>query len=105
MSYTDLQSVLNFIYDGEVSVAQEDLNSFLALAENLKVKGLNQETNSEEKQHRQQQNILWNRMARPAPTDHAPVQEKTFHIQNQHEPTSQLAGLSMPLQWKMKYKK
>ena len=38
----DLQSVLNFMYHGEVSVAQEDLNTFLAVAEELKVKGLTQ---------------------------------------------------------------
>ena len=40
--YTDLQSVLNFMYHGEVNVAQEELNSFLAVAEDLKVKGLTQ---------------------------------------------------------------
>jgi len=40
--YTDLQSVLNFMYHGEVNVAQEDLNSFLSVAEDLKVKGLTQ---------------------------------------------------------------
>merc|ERR1712025_400133 len=35
-------AVLNFMYQGEVNVAQEDLNSFLAIAEDLKVKGLTQ---------------------------------------------------------------
>ena len=40
--FTDLQAVLNFMYHGEVNVAQEDLNSFLAVAEDLKVKGLTQ---------------------------------------------------------------
>ena len=42
MKFTDLQSVLNFMYHGEVSVAQEELNSFLAVAEDLRVKGLTQ---------------------------------------------------------------
>jgi len=40
--YSDLQYVLDFMYQGEVSVAQEELNSFLAVAEDLKVKGLTQ---------------------------------------------------------------
>jgi len=42
VKYTDLQSVLNFMYHGEVNVAQEELNSFLAVAEELRVKGLTQ---------------------------------------------------------------
>merc|ERR1712142_1371106 len=42
VEYTDLQSVLNFMYHGEVNVAQEELNSFLAVAEDLRVKGLTQ---------------------------------------------------------------
>ena len=42
VKYTDLQSVLNFMYHGEVSVGQEELNSFLAVAEDLMVKGLTQ---------------------------------------------------------------
>jgi len=42
VKYTDLQYVLNFMYHGEVSVAQEELNSFLAVAEDLRVKGLTQ---------------------------------------------------------------
>jgi len=39
-----MESVLNFMYHGEVNVAQDDLNSFLAVAEELRVKGLTQST-------------------------------------------------------------
>ena len=42
VKFPDLQSVLNFMYHGEVNVAQEELNSFLAVAEDLRVKGLTQ---------------------------------------------------------------
>ena len=42
VEFTNLQSVLNFMYHGEVNVAQEELNSFLAVAEDLQVKGLTQ---------------------------------------------------------------
>ena len=48
VKYTDLLAVLNFMYHGEVNVAQEELNSFLAVAEELKVKGLTQSNNSSE---------------------------------------------------------
>jgi len=40
VSFCDLSSVLDFMYHGEVNVAQEDLNSFLAVAEELQIKGL-----------------------------------------------------------------
>jgi len=40
--FTDLKSVLNFIYNGEVNVAQEELNTFLSVAEDLRIKGLTQ---------------------------------------------------------------
>jgi len=48
VKHADLVSVLNFMYHGEVNVAQEELNSFLAVAEDLKVKGLTQ-SNSDTK--------------------------------------------------------
>jgi len=60
VKYKELVSVLNFMYMGEVNVAQDDLNSFLAVAEDLRVKGLTQGSNnggggertkSEPKQH------------------------------------------------------
>jgi len=40
VTYSDLVSILDFIYNGEVNVAQEELNSFLAVAEELQIKGL-----------------------------------------------------------------
>ena len=42
VKYTDLQCVLNFMYHGDMNVAQEELSSFLAVAEDLRVKGLTQ---------------------------------------------------------------
>lgn len=40
---TELGNVLSFMYQGEVNVAQESLNTFLTVAEELQVKGLTQE--------------------------------------------------------------
>ena len=42
VKHSELLAVLNFMYMGEVNVAQEELNSFLSVAEELKVKGLTQ---------------------------------------------------------------
>ena len=50
IKYTDLVAVLNFMYHGEVNVAQDDLNSFLALAEDLKIKGLTQNNSTNQDQ-------------------------------------------------------
>ena len=36
----DLNSLLDFIYQGEVNIYQEDLDGFLAIAEELGLKGL-----------------------------------------------------------------
>merc|ERR1712012_1526143 len=50
VSYSNLQAVLNSMYHGEVNVAQDELNTFLAVAEDLRVKGLTQNQGSGPKQ-------------------------------------------------------
>ncbi len=45
VKFAELAAVLNFMYHGEVNVAQEELNSFLLIADELKVKGLSQNLN------------------------------------------------------------
>ena len=44
-----LISLLDFIYQGEANVFQEDLNDFLALAEEFKLKGLHETTSIDER--------------------------------------------------------
>jgi len=45
----DMEAVLSFMYHGEVNVAQDNLNSFLSVAEDLKVKGLTQNKSNDTK--------------------------------------------------------
>merc|ERR1740124_1479188 len=66
VKYTDLQSVLNFMYHGEVNVAQEELNSFLAVAEDLRVKGLTQ-NNAESQQSSSKQSTSYQTSRSPPP--------------------------------------
>ena len=40
IEHKDIQNILEFMYVGEVNVAQEDLDSFLAAAQDLCIKGL-----------------------------------------------------------------
>ena len=46
VKFSDLASILNFMYLGEASIAQDDLNKFLAVSEELQIKGLTQEEKS-----------------------------------------------------------
>merc|ERR1719494_1718589 len=43
----DFASILDFLYFGEANVHQEDLDSFLTIAEETKLKGLTGQTSSE----------------------------------------------------------
>ena len=49
---SDLQNVLEYVYQGEVRISQEDLNRFLRVAQKLKLEGLmsdeNEDTNFDE---------------------------------------------------------
>ena len=49
VKFEDLQSILDFLYVGEVNVAQENLNSFLTVAEELQIKGLTQSNSANSK--------------------------------------------------------
>jgi len=77
VKYKELLSVLNFMYQGEVNVAQEELNSFLAVAEDLRVKGLTQNnsgTSSSSTDHASKQRAPSPKISRPpAPPERDPV--------------------------------
>jgi len=81
VEFTDLQSVLNFMYHGEVNVAQEELNSFLAVAEDLKVKGLTQNNSSDlaSKPNPAESVVLANK-------PHPPKEPKTPQLQKRLRP-------------------
>jgi len=48
VTHKNLVSIMSFLYNGEVNVCQDDLNSFLAAAEDLKIKGLTQNQDKRE---------------------------------------------------------
>ena len=67
VKYQELVAVLNFMYHGEVNVAQEELNSLLAIAEELKVKGLTQNGSSNSKSSSSAASLPSPSFQRPAP--------------------------------------
>ena len=83
VKFTDLQAVLNFMYQGEVNVAQEELNSFLAVAEDLRVKGL---TQSQQKPPPPQQ-LSSDQPGRCTTTTTTPTPVRTKHRPPDREPT------------------
>lgn len=48
VNYCALKNLLQFMYQGEVSVGQDEIPIFMRVAETLKVKGLTDSTNSED---------------------------------------------------------
>ncbi|ROT70672.1 putative homeobox protein 2-like isoform X2 [Penaeus vannamei] len=40
VAFADLRAIIEFVYRGEIDVAQEQINSLLAAADTLKIKGL-----------------------------------------------------------------
>ena len=77
---SNLQSALDFIYRGEANVAKEDLNSFLAVAEDLKIKGLtgNQSSNKQ-----------------PSSSTAPPSEPAAPHLPNEQQPTRKLPPTSV----------
>ena len=66
----DMSLLLEFMYNGVVSVKQEHLNSFLALAERLSVRGLTQTEKSEESQQKQSSSQQSSQTSRPSRAHH-----------------------------------
>jgi len=77
VKYRELLAILNFMYVGEVNVAQEELNSFLSVAEELKVKGLTQNNSdsSEQKETANKEQSKQNKRQREI-TEEIPPQMK-----------------------------
>ena len=44
IKYEDLLAIVDFMYNGETNIFQENLDSFLSIAEDLSMKGLTKET-------------------------------------------------------------
>ena len=71
----DFLSILDFLYFGEADVLQEDMDSFLAIAEEIQLKGLNGQTTSTDMVE-EQENLIRKR------NDEAKKQQPTIRVQN-----------------------
>ena len=63
VKFSDLEAVLSFVYHGEVNVAEAELKNFLAVAEELEVKGLTCGKNFSEGSSNQQ--LQYNHLSQP----------------------------------------
>ena len=75
VKYSDLQAVITFMYQGEVNVAQEDLSSFLAVAADLKIKGLTENQRPFFTANKDSPATLAHHIVRTAP-----ISSRTIHV-------------------------
>jgi len=95
VKYEEILLVLNFMYHGEVNVAQDELNSFLSVAEDLQVKGLSQNHTKETRTNHHSPNVkrfqdheLSPVSSLPNPRPIKQPRPKTTYDQHQQPPTS-----------------
>merc|ERR1712096_269860 len=95
VKYEEILLVLNFMYHGEVNVAQDELNSFLSVAEDLQVKGLSQSHTKETRTNHHSPNVkrfqdheLSPVSSLPNPRPIKQPRPKTTYDQHQQPPTS-----------------
>ena len=67
VKYQELLLVLNFMYQGTVNLPQEELNIFLAVAKNLRVKGLTLSKSDSTIDHALKQRATSPKLSDPAP--------------------------------------
>ena len=86
IKYSELLSLLNFMYLGEVQVCQEDLSTFLSAAEELKVNGLAQNSKNSTKSNSTKPDIKKDIIQVPRAFDNSPATD--YDIAEVSEPYS-----------------
>ena len=84
MKSEDLISIVDFLYCGEANVFQENLDSFLAIAEDLKLKGL---MGQKEEQKEMEQNISTGSASRSRQINSKSTKREQENIPFSEEPT------------------
>nr|WBB44920.1 tramtrack p88 [Chrysogorgia stellata] len=99
VTFTELQSLISFIYKGEVSVEQEDLHSLLKTAEGLKIRGLtdvaSSKRNSTEEETTKEESQLKKRKIRDIPGEDTSYSKQQFSSQSDTLPAEKLAALNV----------
>ena len=78
VKFSELNALLQFVYQGEVNVAKEDLTSFLEAAQDLKIHGLTNDLQNEESKQQKQKPTKTKSPKpekKPPPADHPPEPE------------------------------
>jgi len=86
VSFKDIQALLNFMYHGEVNVSVEELNSFLSVAKELKVKGLTVKDTDGEKQKEKKKEV----------SHISPTQVPILNGSGEEQPKSPAKNLNQP---------
>ena len=108
IKFNNLATIMDFLYYGEANVLQDNLESFLALAEEFKLKGISGSTQSDEEPHQSKPQKSYRmpvkREHEQHPISHfeAPVKEKHNKYLEEWTPHKKVAvthnGVSVELQ-------
>lgn len=93
IDYDNLSAILNFMYHGEVNVAQEDLSGFLKVAEELAVKGLtdgNKNNGQESPEKQPQQTSATKKVVKKNPLKRPPMLQPAPNALGKSSPSSLL---------------
>ena len=80
VKFVELTQLLQFVYQGEVNVAREDLSSFLEAAEELKIHGLTQDLTNETKPKSKPKSKPEKKSAPPPPPPAASAAEPEIEL-------------------------
>ena len=85
----ELSAILDFLYCGETSIYQENLDSFLAISEELQLRGLMGKTNQEQDLRKEDSELLFKKSLQPI----LEKQPKTFDSESkQHNLGTSYSG-------------
>ncbi|XP_017783454.1 PREDICTED: protein bric-a-brac 1-like isoform X3 [Nicrophorus vespilloides] len=100
INYEALTNLLQFMYQGEVNVSQEEIPNFMRVAEILKVKGLtdNSNLNNEDNKNGLQETINNQHISQPfvGVADKQPIMKRTRPIKKMIKPIQHLKPLEFP---------
>jgi len=95
--FPDMVAILNFMYHGEVNVNQEDLQNFLAAAEELRIKGLSEASSADSKLEKLEHHAVPKMKQTPGSSHGQPPAKKPRESSPGNSPSSTPVSVKSPV--------